>query len=374
MFNSKLVKEIQTVSVVGIGRLGLGFALYLEKCGFEVIGVDKNQSHVDLVNSKKLKSYEPFVNDYLSSAKNFHATTDLKKAFESQVIFILVATPSLPSGSYDHSQVESVIEQLVQFGRQEEIKHIVISCTVSPGFCDKTAAHLEPLNYVISYNPEFLAQGSVIKNLQNPDMVVIGEKSKKFGDQVEEIYREICTNNPVFQRMSPWSAEITKIALNCFMSTKISFANSIGDLAHKAGAETEKILNALGSDSRIGHKYLGYGFGYGGPCLPRDNTALGNFAQHHGIDLPLSKATDETNRKHLDFQFEQYVKKYDKSQTITFDGVSYKKGTDIIDESQQLALAVKLANEGYKVLVLDNQSVIDKVKNLYDSLFEFEVV
>jgi len=362
---------MQTVAVVGIGRLGIGLALALEKSGLKVIGVDKNQSLVDLVNDKALKSVEPFIEEYLKDAKNFNATTELKQSQESEVIFILVDTPSLPNGKYDHSQVESVIEQLVKFGKQNKTSHVVISCTVNPGFCDEVAKKLEPLGYTVNCNPEFLAQGTIIENLQNPDMIVIGQSSKESGDKIQEIYQKMCKNSPTFHRMSPLSAEITKITVNCFMTTKISFANSIGDLSNKVGAEPDKILKAVGSFSLVGEKGLRYGFGYGGPCLPKDNSAMQAFAKEFG---PISKATDETNRKHLDFQFKQYSKDYDKSQTIVFDGITYKKGTTIIKESQQLALAVKLANEGYKVLVIDKQVVIEKVKKLHGSLFEYKVV
>ena len=365
---------MQTVAVIGIGRLGIGVALNLEKSGYNVIGIDKNRSHIELVNNKKLKSIEPYIEDYLNSSKNFRAYTDLREALISDIIFILVATSSLENGRYDTSQVESVVNELEKLGKQNTLKHIVILSTVNPGFCDEAAKTLEPLNYTVSYNPEFLAQGSVTKNLQEPDMIIIGENSKDAGDKIQEIYQKMCVNKPSFHRMSRLSAEIAKIAYNCFSTTKISFANSIGDLATKVGAEPEKILDALGSDSKIGSKCFKYGFGYGGPCLPKDNNALIGFANDVGMNLPISKATNETNKKHLEFQFEQYSKKYDKDKEIVFDGVTYKKGTIIIEGSQQLALAVKLAKAGYKILIKDVQDVIDQVKKIHGNLFEYQPV
>lgn len=364
---------MSTVSVVGIGRLGLGFALALEKSGFKVIGVDKNQTYVDKIKQKKLVTVEPFIQEYLNSSKNFDVTTQLKNALDSEVIFVLVATPALSSGEYDASQIQSVVDELTSFGKQDITKHLVISCTVNPGLCDNVAKILEPLHFTVSYNPEFLAQGSIIKNIQNPDMVVIGEGSKLAGEKIHEIHKKLCLTKPVFHHMSRLSAEITKIALNCFMTTKISFANSIGDLARKSGAEHEKILTALGTDSKIGSKCLNYGFGYGGPCLPKDNGALLSFAKKIQMDLPISRATDETNKIHLEFQFNEY-KNHPKDEIIVFDGVTYKNGTIIIEESQKLKLAEKLAKEGYKILVKDIPQVIEQVKKLHGSLFEYEYI
>jgi len=369
-----LVNENKTFSVVGIGRLGLCFALYLEKCGYHIIGIDINKSYVDLINNKKLKSPEPLVEDYLNSAKNFHATTNIREVLDSNIIFILVNTSHLSNGKFNESSIDSIVQQIVQFGKQEKKRHVVILSTVNPGYCDKIATRLEPLNYNVVYNPEFLAQGTVFKNLQNPDMIIIGEQSTEAGDKLQEIYKNGCVNKPSIHRMSRISAEIAKIAYNCFSTTKISFANSIGDLALKVGAEPNKILNALGSDSKIGKKCFKYGFGYGGPCLPKDNRALIYFASEKEMELPISLATDETNKKHLEFQFEEYSKNFQKDQAIIFYGVAYKKGTTILEDSQQLALAVKLAKAGHKVYIKDSLAVIDKVKEMYPSLFEFQPI
>jgi len=364
---------MKSISVIGIGKLGLCLALNLEKAGFEIIGIDKDPSYVDLINKKNLVSYEPFVQEYLKSAKNFHATTDFCECLKSEVIFIIVPTPSLQDGRYDHSLVDSVIEQFVKLGNQTSKRHIVVSSTVQPRYCDKIAKQIEPFNYTLTYNPEFIAQGSIIQDQQYQDMVLIGERSKEAGDVLETIYKQMCKNDPFIHRMKLLSAEITKIALNCFITTKISFANSIGDLSETVGAETEKILSAIGSDSKIGSKCLKYGYGYGGPCLPRDNRALWIFGKENGIDLLISKTTDDSNEQHLKFQFEQ-LSNYSKQNSITFEGVTYKKGTVILEESQSLRLAIKLANNGYKVRIKDKEVVIDELKKRYGTLFDFETV
>ncbi|MGB1317805.1 MAG: hypothetical protein ACPG5W_06350, partial [Flavobacteriales bacterium] len=200
------------------------------------------------------------------------------------------------------------------------------------------------------------------------------EANLEVGDRLEAIYRKMVKNQPTYCRMDPLSAEITKLATNCFLTTKISFANSIGDLATKAGANPEKILAAVGSDSRIGSKYLGYGFGFGGPCFPRDNRALGKYAESEGYPLQISKATDEVNSEHFQFQLSQYLNTYGVDEPIVFDGVAYKKGTSQLTESQQLRLAVALANKGRKVVVRDTEEVTTQLNQLYPNLFDFQSV
>jgi UDP-glucose 6-dehydrogenase len=151
---------------------------------------------------------------------------------------------------------------------------------------------------------------------------------------------------------------------------KISFANSIGDLAMECGAEPEKILAAIGSDSRIGIKYLKYGFGFGGPCFPRDNQALNKFASDVFKPLLLSEATIKVNQDHLDHQFNQILKSGENP--VYIDHVTYKKGTDILEESQQLALALRLAQSGRKVIIRDSRGVREKLEQTYPGLFQFE--
>jgi len=163
-----------------------------------------------------------------------------------------------------------------------------------------------------------------------------------------------------------------KMLFNCFLTTKISFANSIGDLAKKVGADQEKILDAIGSDNRIGNKFLKYGYGYGGPCLPRDNRALAAYAQDNDIDLLISKATDETNKQHLNFQYQEFSENNKKQ--IVFDGIAYKKGTVILEESQPLLLAKKLAENGFDILIKDSQDVIEQLKQNYGNLFKLQVI
>lgn len=363
---------MRSIGVIGVGRLGLCFALNAEAKGFDVAGVDTDINLISRINDRSHLSDEPGVNEALRSCKDLHCSQEVHQILDPDrhLLFILVATPSTADGGYDHSQIDGVASQLEGLGKRADTVHLVIGCTTMPGYCDHLAERLEPLNYTVSYCPEFIAQGTIMRDQVNPDQVLIGEGSQEAGDAIEAFYRTFCDNVPVFCRMDRTSAEIAKIATNCFLTTKISFANSIGDLALKAGANPEAILHAIGADSRIGSKYLRYGFGFGGPCFPRDNRALGKFGDDIGYELLLSKATDEVNRRHLEFQFERYAHVSDES--IVFDTVTYKKDSNILEESQQLTLALRLARAGRKVVVRERPSVLRILESSFPGLFILE--
>lgn len=364
---------METIGILGIGKLGICFALNLERVGYKVIGVDINEAYVAEVNNKTLFSHEPLVMEYLAKSVHFTATTHIEEVLNSpaKLIFIVVATPSAPNGGYNHYQIERIVAQLEQAGRQPFERHLVIMCTTMPGYADTVAKRLEPFNYTVNYNPEFIAQGSIMHNQVQPDQVLIGEANEEVGKKIARLYQTMCQNQPVYCHMTRLSAEICKLATNCFLTTKISFANAIGDLATQAGAEPNKILAAIGADSRIGGQYLRYGFGFGGPCFPRDNRALGKFAHEQNYPLLIGKATDEVNQQHLNFQLNQYLQNFPPDEPLVFEQVSYKKGSVLIEESQQLALAVALARAGRQVIIADVPAVQQQVKAMYGNLFEY---
>ena len=364
---------MKNISVVGIGRLGLCFALTLERSGYNVVGCDVAQEYVESVNNKTLKSTEQDVEAFLKESKNFLATTNLQETLDhSDIIFVVVSTPSLQSGRYDHSQVDSLVENIRGLGPQAKEKHLVICCTTMPGYCDTVQDRLQEYNYIVSYNPEFIAQGTILRDQSQPDMVLIGEGSSKSGDILEEIYLAHTSNNPKICRMSRIEAEICKISLNCFMTTKIAFANMIGDIVLKSGGDPNLVLAAIGSDTRVGNKYLGYGYGYGGPCFPRDNRALSIYAKDIGVASDISIATDNLNKRHLEFQVSRFVSEHQVSEPVTFSSVTYKPGTTIIEESQQLAFAVEVAKRGYNVTIVEHKDTILQVRNLHGDLFKYE--
>ena len=362
------------VSIIGIGKLGLPFALLLERNGYDVLGNDIIEQYIRSLNDKSFKSNEPYVSKLLIQSKRFQATTNIKKTINhSDIIFLFLATPSLSDGRYDHQQIDNVISQIINIGKQKKQKYLIISCTVMPGFSDSIKERLKKLGYIISYNPEFIAQGNIVDDLQNPDIVLIGEGSTEAGEIIFNIYKNILLNKPSVHRMSPKEAEITKISLNCYLTTKIAFANMIGDIAIRSGCDENKILSAIGSDTRIGRKFLHYGYGFGGPCLPRDNRALSAFASDVNIDALISMASDRANIKHLDNQVEEFIKNNDIKKEVIINDPSYKSGTNIIEESQQLAFAVKIANKGYKVKIKGSTSLLNEIRILYKDLFVYEL-
>ena len=207
---------MENVTVIGVGKLGLCFALSLENSGYDIVGIDVDEEYIHSLNKKTFFSDEPRVNDYLSKAKNLFVTNDLKIGLNhSDTIFLFVATPSLSNGRYDHSQIERVVSQIQILGNNKNEKKLIIGCTTMPEYCDTLEKKLSPYGFQISYNPEFIAQGSIMKDLVNPDMVLIGEANRECGDLIEKIYNKICENQPSIHRMSRKEAEITKIALNC---------------------------------------------------------------------------------------------------------------------------------------------------------------
>jgi UDPglucose 6-dehydrogenase len=357
---------MKKISIIGVGKLGLCLALNLDRKGFKIIGVDIYQDYIDSLNSKKYDSSEPYVSEFLKDSKNIIFTTDLKMALDNDIIFVVVRTPSTQDWKYDHSQIEEIAKTLISFGKQSSRKDLIINCTTFPGYCDTLQEKLIEYNYHISYNPEFIAQGTIIKDQLNCDNVLIGEADSFAGDVIQQVYTELCDSKPIFNRMTRTEAELTKLSVNCFLTTKISFANMVGDIAARLGCNGETVLKAVGTDSRIGSKYIRPGFGFGGPCFPRDNRALSKCGEEVGVDAVISKATDEMNEKHLIYQIEDFVKNNpDKNIPIEFPYITYKPESTLIEESQQLKYALALSGLGYTVIISeDRPEVIEQLKTL----------
>lgn len=174
----------------------------------------------------------------------------------------------------------------------------------------------------------------------------------------------MCESSPIIKKMSRTESEICKLSINCFLTTKISFANMIGDVCERMSCNPDLVLSAVGSDSRINNKYLKYGFGFGGPCFPRDNRALSKCAEEVGINAVISKSTDLMNELHLNYQLENFKNKNsDKSSTVILDYVTYKRESISLEESQQLKFYIGLKEMGYNVEILDDRpEVINELK------------
>jgi len=361
---------LNNLSVIGIGRLGLCFCLTLEKAGYNVVGCDVVQDYVNSVNSKTFYSFEAGVNERLSNSKNFIATTDLSHTVEhADMMFVTVASYSEPDGRYDVTQVDSVVDNLISLGKQEKTKHLVVCTNVNPGYSDTIYERLKDLNWEVSFNPETIAQGTILKNQSEPDCVYIGSDSDELAQQISETYANMCTNKPSIHIMDRLSAELTKVSLNCYLTCKISFANMVGDLASKIGASPDKVLAAVGADSRINNKFFRYGFGWGGPCFPRDTRAFIRLAKNNDMPSDMCVASTDMNDKHLEYQIDDFIATGHKEYKT--DSVTYKKGTVILEESQQLKFAVELARRGIKVTVEESEEVIKQLKNEYGDLLNY---
>ena len=358
------------IGVIGAGRLGLCFALLCEQAGYDVIASDVRKDYIINLQKGVLGSTEPDVHDLLWNASNIEFTRSNKKVInECDIIFTLVATPSLETGDYDVSAVERVVKEIAESGK--EGKAFVVGCTTNPGDCERFQDELD--SWDVFYNPEFIAQGSIIRDLRSADMVLIGGDEGKYRNELVDLYHKINKDSRI-SFMSTTAAELVKLAVNCYLTTKISYANMVGEVMTLAGMEDEidSVLSAIGADSRIGTKFLKYGYGFGGPCLPRDNRAFAAYATQVGVEHNIGTTTDNFNNSHAEFLRDHYVSKNpNKDIPFYFDYISYKKGTDILVESQQFKLCKDLIDLGYVVYINDIPDVIDKVKDQFDERVVF---
>ena len=362
------------IGLIGAGRLGICLALLIEQAGYDVLASDVRESYVNGLQNKEIITTEPEIQSLLSDSTRIDFTTDNDKVIqECDIIFTLVATPSLEDGSYDVSNVADVVSDFQRLGWKNKDsligKSLVVGCTTNPGDCDVFAEKLSEVGVDVFYNPEFIAQGSIIKDLRNADMVLLGGYGHHV-PELEKIYYGIQEPKISYiHNMSTRAAELTKIAVNCFLTTKISYANQVGQVMIKDGMESEVdlVLNAIGSDSRIGTKYLGFGFGFGGPCFPRDNRAFAAKAQSVGVQSAIGETTDNFNNEHSDFLRDYFINRNRSELPFCFKYLTYKPGIDILTESRPYDLALALLEEGYKVYCLDLN-----VKDQADSRIIFE--
>jgi len=357
------------LGVIGAGRLGLCFALLCEDAGHDVIVSDINSKYISGLTNKEIYTNEPEVEDMLMRTTKLTATTSNSEVIKrSDVIFTFVPTPSLEDGSYDCSYVDDVLEDLINFPNLEG-KIFVIGCTTNPGYSDKFAEALSDRGIRVYYNPEFIAQGTIINDMRTADMVLCGGEDEEGFDTIKGIFEDIQDTPVRFHEMSRTAAEITKIGINCFLTYKISYANMMGQILYNSGCgnEIDSILSSIGDDSRIGSKYLRYGLGFGGPCLPRDNRALGHYADRVGLQYSLPKVTDDFNDTHAEFICNYCIEQNVDNLPYFIESIAFKKGSDMVVESPRYRLVTDLLERGYTVYVQDISDVIEKyADDLYD--------
>ena len=350
------------IGVIGAGRLGICFALLAESAGHDVYVSDVRPNYVDQINAREIFSNEPDVEELLMESKHLRATTNNQDVIKSSdVIFTFVPTPSLDDGSYDCSLVDSVVCDLLRAPNLEG-KKFIVGCTTNPGFVDKVDEKLEGRGISVFYSPEFVAQGTIIRDMKNADMILCGGRDDEGFELIKSIYLSFMDSEVNFYPMSNTAAEITKIGINCFLTYKISYANMMGQILYKSGCgdEIKNILASIGADSRIGSKYLNYGLGFGGPCLPRDNRALGYYADKVGLKYSLPQVTDDFNEAHADFIKNYCVERNTEGLAFFIDSIGYKIGCDLVIESPRLRLVEDLLKDGHRVYVQEIDDVIEK--------------
>jgi UDPglucose 6-dehydrogenase len=355
----------KTISVVGLGKLGGSMAAAIASRGYNVIGVDINQSAVDLLNAGHAPAQETDLEELVAANRErLRGTLSHREAIlNSQVTFIIVPTPSDERGAFSLQYAAWAFKEIGRALREKKDYHnIIMTSTVLPGSCryglipilEHESGKLCGRDFGFCYSPEFIALGSIIHDFLNPDFTLVGEIDERAGQELEALYAQIMTNTPPCQRMSLENAELTKISLNTFVTTKITFANMLVDLcARIPGGDIDVVSNALGFDRRIGRKYLTGAIGYGGPCFPRDNVALNFISQAIGKKADLAEATDRFNRS-IPNKIVEFLRPHiQRGATVAVLGLAYKPFSHVTEESQGIALAAALSQAGARVIGYD---------------------
>jgi UDPglucose 6-dehydrogenase len=370
---------LNSISVIGLGKLGAPMAACFAAQGFTVHAVDINSQQVDSINRGIPPVQEPGLDDLLrEAAGHLSASNDIEGAVRgSDVTFVVVATPSEPDGSFSLRYVLPTCESIGRVLAAKNSFHVVVlTSTVMPGStCGAVKAALERasgkrcgVDFGLCYNPEFIALGTVIRDFYNPDFLLIGESDARSGDILSEIYARTCKNSPEIARMNFVNAEITKLAVNTYITTKISYANMLARICERLPyADVNVVTDALGHDTRIGPKYLKGAVSYGGPCFPRDNRALASLASRVGASSGLAVATDIFNRAQI-VSLAETVKGYHTGGAIGILGLTYKPNTDVIEESFGLLLAQELSAAGFPVIVFDPLADLSRALNGHSNI------
>jgi UDPglucose 6-dehydrogenase len=366
----------EKIGVIGLGNLGLPLAVTFAKSDFDVIAMDVDDNKIKKLEGHISPFEETGLQDALLEPKvktNLHPTTNLEAAIlETKASFIVVNTPSRPDGSFSLKYLRMAAENIGKILKKADFFHVVVVVsTVSPKDCED---HILPIlesqsgkkcgiDFGFVHNPEFIALGSVIKDMLHPDYRVIGESDPKSGRIIEEIYKQV-SDDPIV-RMSIANAELTKIALNCYMTLKISFVNTLSEICQNMdGGNVDLVTKTLGLDSRISPKFLKAGLGFGGPCFPRDNQAFMAIAKKFDAQAFLSEATVKVNDRQISLILER-IKKAPNVKHITILGVSYKPDVPYIIESQAFEVAKLLAEDPeYQVTLYDPQAMENSRKIL----------
>lgn len=354
------------IAVVGTGYVGLVTGTCFAETGNNVICVDNNENKVRRLQAGEIPIFEPGLDvlfDRNTKEGRLHFTTNLKEAVEaSQIIFLALPTPPGEDGSADLSYILGVARDLGSI--ITEYKVVVDKSTVPVGTAEKVAAimaeRLPKKLFDVVSNPEFLREGVAVEDFMKPDRVVIGTRSERAQKVMRQLYEPfVRQGNPIFF-MDERSAELTKYAANAYLAMRISFMNEIANLCEKVGANVDQVRIGIGSDSRIGKRFLFPGIGYGGSCFPKDVQALGKTAATFSYDFKILKSVMKVNgiqKALLTKKIKKYYGNSLEGRTIGVWGLAFKPNTDDIREAPALIIIEELLALGARVQAFDPEAM-----------------
>jgi len=358
--------KYMNIAVVGTGYVGLVTGTCFAETGNNVICVDNNEQKVRRLKNGEVPIYEPGLDvlfDRNTKEGRLHFTTNLREAVESsQIIFLALPTPPGEDGSADLSYIMGVARDLS--GIITDYKVIVDKSTVPVGTAEKVAAIMaEKLSkklFDVVSNPEFLREGVAVEDFLKPDRVVVGTRSEKARKVMRQLYEPfVRQGNPIYF-MDERSAEMTKYAANAYLATRISFMNEIANLCEKLGANVDQVRIGMGSDSRIGKRFLFPGIGYGGSCFPKDVQALAKTASENSYDFKILKSVMKVNgiqKGVLTKKIRRFFKNDLAGRTVAVWGLAFKPNTDDIREAPALVIIDELLAAGAQVRAFDPEAM-----------------
>lgn len=362
------------ICVVGAGYVGLATAVMFGKLGHDVSVADIDDTRVRTVNSGKAPFYEPPLEKELArlvKAGALRATTEVVGSVAAaRFVFICVQTPSMPSGRIDTRPVKRASKDIAKaLARSEDFKVVVMKSTVVPGTTDSVVRPLleqgsgkaAGTGFGLCMNPEFLQEGSALKDSMEPSRVVVGSMDKRSGDMLMRLYSPVRSEKV---RTDLRTAEMIKYASNCFLATKISYANEIADMCVRFGIDSETVLKAAGMDPRIGPLFLKPGLGFGGSCLPKDVRALKDRAMADGYGSKLLSALLAINdRQPLEaiWLLEREIGSL-QGKRVAVLGLAFKGGVDDIRETRAVPLVTELLAKGARVVAFDPMAMPSFIK------------
>jgi UDPglucose 6-dehydrogenase len=353
------------VAVIGLGKLGSPMAAAVAARGIAVTGADLDAEKVDCINRGRPPVAETGLAKYIRlGRKRLSATTDIEAAAAgAEIVFVIVPTPSEPQGGFSLRYVLPACERIgLALRARKDFPVVVITATVMPGSTggpvreclERASGKTAGRDFGLCYSPEFIALGSVIRDFLNPDFILCGESDPRSGWILDAFYRKVCENRPHVAHMNFANAELSKLAVNTFVTTKITYANMLAHICERMpGGDVDTVTGAIGRDTRIGVKYLKGAAGYGGPCFPRDNLAMSALARGLGLEAALAETTDRRNRAEVARLAELVRRSAAPGRKIGILGLSYKPDTEVIEESQAMLLARELLEGEQELLVYD---------------------